>query len=399
MTHTAQRPSGRSFLIDLLKAAGCLLIVLHHLAFYGPMSDVVATAWPGVVGWLYDHARLAVQVFLVCAGFLTAGGLARHASLSWAEASRLVWQRYLRLAIPLLAALSFTVLVSEAVRPGFDHPSLSATPVWSQALAHTVLAQHLLDMEALSAGIWYVAIDLQLYAMAVFSLVLVRAWPSGWWCSWPHAQGHALQQLRPRWALWMGLCAASLWGWNLQANLDDWGLYFFGAYGLGLLAWAGRAVSSSVAHHAPWCRWAIAAFWLVLGLVAWWLQARWRIALAWGVAGLLMAAPAAWVAIQVAKDTHAGPPWRTAVQWLSSVSYSVFLIHFGVSLAVNAAVTAHWPQALWANALGMGLSLLMSLLCGGLLYKWVERHPPTVRRWLWWVAAFLASVGVAKAVV
>jgi len=55
-------------LIDAFKAAGCLLIVLHHLAFYGPMSDVVATAWPGTVNWLYDHGRLAVQFFLVCAG-------------------------------------------------------------------------------------------------------------------------------------------------------------------------------------------------------------------------------------------------------------------------------------------------------------------------------------------
>jgi len=112
LSNTSQRPSGRSFLIDAFKAAGCLLIVLHHLAFYGPMSDVVATAWPGTVNWLYDHGRLAVQFFLVCAGFLTAGSLARCESLTLSEALKLAWQRYLRLAIPLLAALSFTVLVS-----------------------------------------------------------------------------------------------------------------------------------------------------------------------------------------------------------------------------------------------------------------------------------------------
>jgi peptidoglycan/LPS O-acetylase OafA/YrhL len=382
-------------LIDLLKAAGCLLIVLHHLAFYGPMSDVVATAWPGLVGWLYDHARLAVQVFLVCAGFLTAGGLARHASLAWREALQLAWLRYMRLAIPLLAALSFTVLVSEGVRPGFDHPSLSAEPAWGQALAHILLAQHLLDMEALSAGIWYVAIDLQLYAMAVLSLVLVSAWHAAWGESRPLAQGHALQSQRLRWALWLGLCAASLWWWNVQAELDDLGVYFFGAYGLGMLAWAGRAVSNSVAPRAQWCRWAIAACWLVLGLVAWWLQARWRIALAWGVAGVLMAVPAAWWATQTVSDANRLPRWRAAIVWLSSVSYSVFLIHFGVSLAVSAVVTALGSAALWAHAAGMLVSLLLSLLCGGLLYLGVERHPPTVRRWLWWVAVFMGSVGVA----
>ena len=137
------------------------------------MSDVVAVAWPAVVNWLYDHGRLAVQFFLVCAGFLTAGSLARYASLDLSEALKLVWQRYLRLAIPLMAALSFTVLVTEWVRSDFEHASLSAPPDWGQALAHIVFLQHVLDLEALSAGIWYVAIDLQLYVMALLSLTVV----------------------------------------------------------------------------------------------------------------------------------------------------------------------------------------------------------------------------------
>ena len=78
------------------------------MAFYGPMSDVVAIAWPALVTWLYDHGRLAVQLFLVCAGFLTASGLARLESLALSEAFKLVVQRYLRLTIPLLVAFSFT---------------------------------------------------------------------------------------------------------------------------------------------------------------------------------------------------------------------------------------------------------------------------------------------------
>jgi peptidoglycan/LPS O-acetylase OafA/YrhL len=78
LTPSVQRPSGRSFLIDAVKATGCLLIVLHHLAFYGPMSDVVDNAWPELISWLYDHGRLAVQFFLVCAGFLTAGNMAQY---------------------------------------------------------------------------------------------------------------------------------------------------------------------------------------------------------------------------------------------------------------------------------------------------------------------------------
>lgn len=392
MTQSAQRPSGRSFLIDAIKAAGCLLIVLHHLAFYGPMSDVVAAAWPGMVNGLYDHGRLAVQFFLVCAGFLTAGSLARYASLDLSEALKLTWQRYLRLAIPLLAALSFTVLVSEWVRPGFEHASLSAPPDWGQALAHVALLQHVLDIEALSAGIWYVAIDLQLYAMALGCLVLLKAWPRAQAAPASiHGADEAHWGDARRWALWWVLVCASLWWWNLDADLDDLGVYFWGSYGVGLLAWEAR-------RQAAWGRaGAQARFWMMGGLlvlvgsVAWWLEPRSRIAVAWGVAALLVAVPEPWFGGEAIGPSR----WKAAVQWLSGVSYSVFLIHFGVSLAVNAAVTAYWPDALWANALGMLLALLLSLLLGGWLHRLVERPRATVWRWWFWVGAFKASVALA----
>ncbi len=388
-----QRPSGRFLLIDVLKAAGCLLIVLHHMAFYGPMSDVVAGAWPALVGWLYDHGRLAVQFFLVCAGFLTAGSLARLESLDLAQALQLAWQRYLRLAIPLMAALSFTVLVTEWVRPDFAHASLSATPDWGQALAHTALLQHLLGMEALSAGIWYVAIDFQLYTMTLLSLVLVRA------C---RAVKAAPSSHRLRCGLWLGLTCASWWGWNLNAELDDHGVYFFGAYGLGLLAWearrsvqggeqgGGQAGPQSL-RDTCWPMATVWWVWVVLLGVAWGLGPRWRMAVAFGVAALLVAVPATWFSGQGLQASA----WRRAVAWLSGVSYSVFLSHFGVSLLVSAGVTALWPEALWANLLGMLTSLVLSLACGGLLHRWVEHHAASVWRWWLWAGVFKASVVMA----
>ncbi len=359
-----------------------MLIVLHHMAFYGPMSDVVATAWPALISWLYDHGRLAVQFFLVCAGFLTAGSLARYESLNLPEVLKLAWQRYLRLAIPLLAALSFTVLMTEWLRPDFEHASLSAPPDWGQALAHIALLQHLLDMEALSAGIWYVAIDFQLYAMALFSLMAVRVCRSAQVV--PSAQ--AL-----RWGMWLGLTCASLWWWNLQPALDDHGLYFFGAYGLGLLAWEARRRADLAGSNDSVQRWVVWILVLVLGGVAWWLEPRWRLAVAWGVACLLIAVPTSWYSGEAVRSLAA----RQMVQWLSKVSYSVFLIHFGVSLAVNAAVTALWPQAVWANMLGMLSALLLSLLGGELLYRFVERHSPSLWRWWFWAGAFKASVALA----
>ena len=394
MSNTSQRPSGRSFLIDAFKAAGCLLIVLHHLAFYGPMSDVVATAWPGTVNWLYDHGRLAVQFFLVCAGFLTAGSLARCESLTLSEALKLAWQRYLRLAIPLLAALSFTVLVSEWVRPGFAHDSLSAPPDWGQALAHIALMQHVLGLEALSAGIWYVAIDLQLYAMTLFSVLVLNFWPQ--------TKG-SLSVHTLRWAMWLGLTCTSWWWWNLDTDLDDHGVYFFGSYGLGLLAWEARQhvlhPQSPVKPHAKVKHWFIWVLFLAVGAVAWGLGPRLRMALAFAVAAVLMASPATWFSGERLSGASGGGAGlavlRRAVVWVSTVSYSVFLIHFGVSLAVSAWVTAHWPGVLWANALGMLASLTLSLLMGAWLYYGVERRAPTWRLWSMWTLVFIASAVLA----
>jgi peptidoglycan/LPS O-acetylase OafA/YrhL len=154
-------------LLEAFKGLGCLLIVVHHLAFYGPMADVVAQAWPRLMSWLDAHGRLAVQVFLVCGGYLTANSLAKLGTLSPLQCCRLGLKRYLRLAVPLLAALSLTVVVTELLRPIFDHDSLSPPPELGQALAHVFLLQHVWGMDGLSAGVWYVAVDVQLFMSAV----------------------------------------------------------------------------------------------------------------------------------------------------------------------------------------------------------------------------------------
>ncbi|RZI65422.1 MAG: acyltransferase, partial [Variovorax sp.] len=58
MTPTQRFPG-----VDALKGVACVTIVWHHLAFYGPMSDVVHGAVPWLMDWLYRYGRMAVQVF------------------------------------------------------------------------------------------------------------------------------------------------------------------------------------------------------------------------------------------------------------------------------------------------------------------------------------------------
>lgn len=367
-----ERPSGRSLLIDLLKAGGCLMIVLHHLAFYGPMSEVVGMQWPRLIEALADHGRLAVQLFLVCSGYLTAAAFARDPGMNAHRLVQLAWRRYLRLAVPLLAALSFTVLVTEWVRPGFDHPSLSATPHFWQAVAHVLLLQQWLGLESLSAGVWYVAIDFQLYLMAMLVLWGVSRWTH--FQARPQAEVLRLQVL-------LCLTALSLLLWNLDRGLDSYGLYFFGSYGLGWLAWRTRQSRTPLKGQLAL---------VALGVLAWAVDARLRVMTAWAVALLLAAAPASWM--QPRTYTHRMP---RAVGWLAGISYSVFVVHFGVSLGVSAGVTGRWPDSLAWNAAGMAFSLALSVLAGALLHRWTERHPPHGWQWLFWTGVFMASTGLA----
>ena len=348
---------------DLFKALGCVLIVLHHLAFYGPMADVVATAWPGVIGWLHDQARLVVQVFLVVAGFLGAQGLQAAPASHAAQALHRVGRRYLRLSLPLLAALSFTVLVSELLRPGFAHESLSAPPGWWQVLAHVALLQHVLDLQALSAGVWYVAIDLQLYALAVGLAWLTTRCGGGL---------YALQ------AVWLLITLGSLLWWNRLATLDDWAPYFAGAYGMGVLA----ALARLQVRGAP--AWRAGLGILALGALSWWVAPRERLLLACMAAAALALVPQVWMQ---------GPPgrWRAPVDLLARISYSVFVLHFGVCLAVNAVFSRWLPQTVPVQALGMGMALLLSLWAGAQLQRWTEQPPPSLRRWAWLSGGFVAS--------
>ncbi|MEP6589001.1 MAG: acyltransferase family protein [Polaromonas sp.] len=237
---------GRSVLlrqpgIDVLKGLACVVIIWHHLAFYGLMSDVVYPCVPALTDWLYHYGRMAVQVFLVVGGFLAASSLAPHGVAAFGSPVRLILRRYQRLVFPYAVALLASVLVAALVRPWFDHPSVSAEPTLWQFLVHVLLLQDVLDKEALSAGVWYVAIDSQLFAMSVliFSLARRLKGPFPGRSAWPAAVGMAGVVL---------LAGLSLFVFNLEEDLDMTGLYFFGAYALGILAcWISRA-----ARQGPW---------------------------------------------------------------------------------------------------------------------------------------------------
>ncbi|MDM7944116.1 MAG: acyltransferase family protein [Hydrogenophaga sp.] len=344
MNTSAQAASADARLpfIDALKAIGSQLIVLHHLAFYGPMSDWTHQLAPGLVGWFSQHARMAVQIFLVVAGFLAARSLAPDGSLRTGRPLALLGQRFVRVSLPLMAALLLAMVCTEVARQWMTHDSLPAPPGLWQFVAHALLVHSLLGVDSLSAGVWYVAIDVQLFALLLGLLWLGRRW------------GAAAPLLVA------AVVLASLFHFNRDSAWDNWAIYFFGAYGLGALAfWVSRA---DAGHSAPAWLAAMALF-TALALALDW---RTRIALALGVAlALAWAHRSGWLFRW---------PRSRALAYLGRISYAVFLLNFPVALVVNAWFTRYASPDAGVQTLGVAVAWLACNLAGAAFHHGVEQR-------------------------
>jgi peptidoglycan/LPS O-acetylase OafA/YrhL len=323
-------------LVVAMKAVAAQVIVLHHLSAYGPLPDAAWDVVPDLMSWLYVYGRMAVQVFLVLGGFLAARSLFPRDRDRAASPWKPIGRRYLRLAIPYLAALGLAIACAAVARQFMADETTPASPTLPQLLAHALLLQDILDFESLSAGIWYVAIDFQAFALMALLLRLGR--------------GRSFGPL-----LVLALATASLFGFNRDAFWDPWALYFFGAYGLGAAAWWSADRRNSPAWLGGMTVLAIAA--LVLDF-------RLRIALALVVALVLGFGHRSGFLDRLRL-------WRP-VDFLGRISFAVFLVHYPIALLANAAYAASGSTAP-AVAIGVLAVTWAGCIAGGALFhRWVE---------------------------
>ncbi len=349
------KESSRQWHIDALKMLASQLIVLHHLCAYGPLSEVMAQAMPALVNWLYEDARMAVQVFLVIGGYLAAASLAPESRLWQRSVLSVMVRRYRRLVLPCLLALLLAVLSAAVARQWLFDDFVPAQPTLGQALSHLVLMQGLFNQEALSAGVWYVAIDFQLFLIMTLLMWLgQRRHRTG---GHPAPFGPGVAQ-----TLVLGLMAASLFVFNRDDSWDNWGLYFFGAYGLGAAAyWSGSA------RRPAWYLLTL----LCLGLLALSLDFRERIALALSTAMLLglwqmQTLQGRW------QSLHGPARVRRWVMHMGRVSYALFLLHFPVLMLGNALFVWAGFSSPLAAALTMLGCWACSLVLATAFEHWVE---------------------------
>ena len=353
-------------LIDAFKAVASQLIVLHHLAFYGPMSDWTYTVAPGLVGWLSQDGRLAVQVFLVISGYLAVRSLAPAGVFASGNPWALLRHRYLTIVVPYAVALVVAIGCAWVARQWMTHHSVPDAAQPFQFLLHVLLLNGVMGADSLSAGVWYVAIDFQLFALMLALLWLGQRWSA----RLSPATGAGAQAAPGAHTVWptlvlvLGMGLASLWFFNLDAAYDNWAVYFFGAYAAGAAAyWVGNLPAGKLQTT-------LLTLGACLALAALASSFRVRIALALGVAMVL--------ALSQVKGWLYTWPQSRVLAYLGKISYGVFLMNFPVSLVVNAGVSRFGHADIYTQSAGVLLAWAASVAAGAAFYHAVE---VPLRRW------------------
>jgi len=342
-------------LIDFLKVFAALLIIFHHLSSYGQIAEDARTALPGLMTWLFEYGRYAVQIFLVMGGYLAAQSLTRTSNLKNLQTVlTIIFNRYLRLFVPYVVALIITIACAWVARFWIQDEFVGESETLSQFLAHLFFLQGILGLDSISAGVWYVAIDWQLYAILA---IIFGMFPGFRTVVWFLAV----------------LCVLSLLFFNRNADYENYFIYFIGSYGLGVLAQLCKNYHDRLINRfARVVMGAIGVAIIVASFQEFWL----RNILAYVVA-LVLILWGDWAYIDQWRDQKHLRPHKlvNAILWSSRRSYCAFLIHFAFILLANTLYIG-WGMSQQHDGVMaivmMFFSLVATWQASNYLYRWVE---------------------------
>ncbi len=309
--------------------------------------------------WLFEYGRYAVQIFLVMGGYLAAQSLTRNSDLkNPRNILKTIFNRYLRLFAPYVVALLITIACAWVARFWVLDEFVGESETLGQFLAHLFFLQGILGLDSISAGVWYVAIDWQLYAILAIMLGVFPGCRSAVW-------------------MLLVLCVASLLYFNRHGDYENYFIYFMGAYGLGVLAqlcknFPDKAVNRFAqifigiiglvivvsSFHEFWLR-NILAYMVAIALIFW---GDW--------------------AYKDQKQAHKRPQHQSkthklvnVILWGSRRSYCAFLIHFSFILLANTLYIAWGMDQRHDGAMALALMMIAiaaSWATATYLYRWVE---------------------------
>jgi len=251
---------------------------------------------------------------------------------------------------PYVIALLLTIACAWVARFWVKDEFVGQSETLAQFLSHLLFLQGILGLDSISAGVWYVAIDWQLYAILALMLGMFPGFRS---------------------LIWMLtiFCVASLLYFNRLGTYENYFIYFMGPYGLGILAQLSKnyadpkvnrfariflgivtAVIVLSSFHQIWVR-NILALVVSLALIIWGNRAY---------------------------QDHKHMKYHklvNAILWSSRRSYCAFLLHFSFILLANTLYIAWGMDRRHDGVMAIALMLIavfMSWVAANYLYRWVE---------------------------
>jgi peptidoglycan/LPS O-acetylase OafA/YrhL len=344
VTAAAAAPPVRARLVGLdgIRGLAALFVVLHHcyLMSYPGYPHNTGPFW---LGWLlYGH--LAVVVFIALSGFSLAVAPARKGWQLGGKA-RFAHRRAWRILPPYWAALAFSLIIAWAVIP---QPG-SAPPNGKSVVVYGLLLQDVFGSPVPNGAFWSIAVEAQLYLVFPLLLLLLRR-------SGAVVMVGAVTVVVAA----VGLLAPHVAAVNLLIRFTP---QFATLFALGLAA-AGVLRASERVQRLPWQWFALIAVVPVLVLLAvqgpvWWDREHFWMDLAFGPAvALLLVAVATRRARAIVWLLDTRP-----IRRLGSFSYSLYLIHAPIVVAISAKVVApHVAPGLARFGVTLALAVPVSVL-------------------------------------
>jgi peptidoglycan/LPS O-acetylase OafA/YrhL len=341
MSHPTINFKNHYFVIDLLKTIAVQIIILHHLSNYGPIPLKVHEIFPSFIDLVGDYGRYAVQIFLVIGGYLSVRNLPQ--TLEKQGLLKTVFNRYLRLVPTYIIAIIFTMACATLARLVHYEDYIGQPETLFQILSHLFFLQNLLGFDSISVGVWYVAIDWQLYIFISCLLFFFKSYQKILWVL----------------AITM---AVSLIYFSKNAAFDNYFFYFAGAYGLGIIAFLAEGTS----HPETKIPARILLFiFSILILSDTFFEVSFK-----NIIEIIIALILTWKGKKLYRSETF--QWTKLCIWFSQRAYCAFLIHFSLLLLGNTMFYHyHFESPLMALFI-MVLIWLLSWVLAHILYQYVE---------------------------
>lgn len=336
----------RTSFLDFFKAIATQGIVIHHLISYGFIAYFSTLAIPLFRDCVYNYGRLLVQIFFVLGGFLAANKISKNVNVF-----KEIYKRFLRLASPYWVALFFVVLISLILKYNLSDDSLenwewlSNLQSFNQVLSHVFLVHDIFSQENLSTGVWYIAIDFQLFVITMLLSFIYQK----------YNRDVMLKILYI-------LIFISLF--LIPKSLDYLGFYFFYSYGLGILIFSLRH-KKNITNDII-----LITLLFIVSLI---LDFKIRVFISYFI-GLF-------VFLIVKFRFNSIIFYNKIIIFLSKNSYSVFLTHFIIVMLMNFFINRN-IEIFYDNnnyiIFTLFFSWLSAIILGEIFYRYVEK--PLMRK-------------------